>query len=65
MLRTILQHNKSEKGTLSEITVLSNTFHSRQDQTFTKIYKLYNQITIKNSHQQRLPNCVAQSMQWW
>ena len=38
-LRPIFEHKKSEEETLSEITMLSNTFHGRQGQT--KIYKTF------------------------
>ena len=32
---------------LKQITILINTFHGKQDHTFTKIYKFYNRITTR------------------
>ena len=52
-LKTIIENKNLEKGTLSEITMLLNAFHGRQDHTFTKTYIFNNQITTKCSHQQR------------
>ena len=43
--KTIFQYKKLEKETLKEITMLINTFHGKQDHSFTKIYKSINLIT--------------------
>ena len=43
-LESIFQYKKSQTGTLNETRMLFNTFYGKQDHTFSKIYKLYNQI---------------------
>ena len=43
--KTNLSIQKSEQESLKEITILVNTFHSKEDHIFTKLYKFYNGIT--------------------
>ena len=42
-LRPIFQYKKSEKETLTEITMVINIFHGKQDY-ISKIYEFYNRI---------------------
>ena len=61
--RPIFQSKKNQKNEfLIKKTMLINTLtHGKQDHPFTKIYKLYNQILTKSSHQQRqIQSGVAQ-----
>ena len=40
--KTNFSIQKLEKATPKKITILINTFHGKQDHTFTKIYKFHN-----------------------
>ena len=44
--------------------MLTNTFHGKQDNTFTKIYKIWESISNKRSDKQRqIQSGVAQSVE--